>query len=164
MNSSDRATALAVLRHLVEGAQVDGVRFGPVLQLLITNHSKKSAVKGQVYINLESRWEIFDALPQPLPNGEHEFRELTRDEELWLLCSIREAQIDRVDLGGETPHLMLVLEGGRVLFLNGHHDQYEPWQCGVALGDRDERWLVVACPGGDVAVWAPPTFRTITTP
>jgi WD40 repeat protein len=42
---------------------------------------------------------------------------------------------------------------------NDGNPRYESWQVGVAWGDPAERWLVVAIPGGDVAIWSPPSFK-----
>lgn len=50
MDSKDKQLAETVLKHLCEGSDVDGIRFGPVLQILITNHSSdKELIPGQVY-------------------------------------------------------------------------------------------------------------------
>ena len=116
-------------------------------------------IDGQVYINLASRWAVFESLPTPLPTSEQGLPELETDEKRRTLCSIREADIERVELGDDAPHLVLFLKGGKVFFLNGYHDKYETWQCGVSMGNRSESWLVVSCPGGGLAVWVPKNFR-----
>jgi hypothetical protein len=158
VNEHDRSLAEAVVRRLCEGAQIDGVRFGPVLQLLISDHgSGKPPIRGQVYLNLSSKWALCDP-SHPLPAAGTQLLELTQDDALRVLCSIRERVIDRVDLAAGAPHLRLTLEGGSVLFVNGEDPQYEPWDMGVALGDPSEVWKVVACPGGGLAVWAPQHF------
>jgi hypothetical protein len=80
------------------------------------------------------------------------------DEELRRLCELREVEIRDVELGDDAPDLILTFADGRTFFLNGRHDQYEMWQLGVAFAP-DARFLVVACPGGSIAVWAPPGFE-----
>ena len=158
MNEQDRSLAEAVLRRLCEGAQVDGVRFGPVLQLLISDHgSGKPPIRGQVYLNLSSQWALYEP-SGPLPSSGTQLPALTQDEALRVLCSIREKVIDKVELAADTPHLRLTLEDGSVLFVNGEDPQYEPWDLGVAFGDPSEVWMVVARPGGDLAIWAPQHF------
>jgi len=152
----DRLAAQAVIRRLCQGAQIDGLRFGPILQLLIADHSAPTPrVHGQTYLNLGSRWRVFDDRPAAWPDGEHHLFLPPIEEQLGTLCSLREATIAEVELGDRQPHLILHFEGGRALFVNGRHEQYECWQLGVAMGDPNEHWMVVACPGGEIAVWAP---------
>lgn len=159
MDEKDKHLAEAVLRRLCEGAQIDGIRFGPVLQILITDHaSEKELIKGQIYLNLGSSWRVFDRLPPSLPNGEEELPELPQEEQIQAICRIRERVIVGVELGEMEPHLILTLDDGRVVFVNGKHEMYECWQIGVTRSGTEEPWLVVACPGGDVAVWAPQSF------
>jgi hypothetical protein len=159
VNSSDKKLAAAVIARLCQGAQIDGIRFGPIPQILIADHaSGKPPIKGQVYLNLASRWMFADGMPDSMPSSEEEFPKKSPDEELAEICGVREQVIVSAALGETTPHLFLTLESGKVFCLNGRHDRYETWQLGVALGDRSEVWLVVACPGDEVAVWAPPGF------
>lgn len=160
--ATDRPRAEAVLRRLCVGAQVDGVRFGPVLQLLITDHaSGKPWIGGQVYLNLASAWQIFPARPAALPRGEDEVPEIDEAEELRQLCELREAVIAAADLAPDAPDLLLTFEDGRVLFLVGRHEQYESWQFGVAYAPNLGT-LVVACPGNEVAVWDLPEPSSVT--
>ena len=159
MDPADKALAEAVLRRLCVGAQIDGIRFGPILQLLITDHTgTRLPVAGQVYLNLGARWQIFAYRQPVLPRGEDALPEFDAAEELRLLCELRDAEVERVELATDAPDLVLTFTDGRVLFVNGRHDRYESWQLGVAFAGQDEPWLVVACPGGGVAVWAPSDF------
>jgi hypothetical protein len=153
---TDRVRGEEVLRRLCVGAQVDGIRFGPVPQLLITDHaSKKTPVRGQIYLNLASRWSIFPSRPEILPLGEESLDEPEETEALRQLCEMREAVIVQAELGADAPDLLLTFEDGRVFFLNGRHEQYETWQFGIAFRS-DAGALVGACPGNEVAVWELP--------
>jgi len=67
----DKTLAESVLDRLCVGAQVDGIRFGPVLQMLITHHGQE-IVRGQVYLNLGSRWAVFRDSRLQLPASEDE--------------------------------------------------------------------------------------------
>lgn len=159
VNRAEKSIAERVIKRLCVGAQIDGVRFGPIPQLLLTDHaSSKPPIRGQVYLNLASAWTIFDRLPERLPHSEGDFAELAVSEQLAAICSIREQTIVKAGLGEEEPHLLLTLESGKIFFLNGHLEAYEPWQLGVALGDPSECWMVVARPYDAVAVWAPEAF------
>ena len=152
----DRPLAERALQRLSVGAQIDGIRFGPVLQLLITDHaSDKPPIRGQVYLNLASTWRIYPNRPEAFPRGESEIGELEADEAFRQLCALREAVIAHAELGVDAPDLLLTFEDGRVFFLNGRHEQYEPWQLGVAYS-REIGTVVVACPGNEVAVWRLP--------
>jgi hypothetical protein len=157
VEDDDHRLAEGVLKYLLQGAAVGGIRFGQP-QLLV-DHVREFPVRGQVYINLASRWAVFMQPTPALPKSEDDLPERPADEELRLLCSLGERTIERVYLGREAPHLMLHLEGGSIFFLWGDHAQYESWQAGVAHGDPAETWLVVAGPGAGVAVWAPEGFK-----
>lgn len=157
--AKDRLLAERVLRRLCVGAEVDGIRFGPIPQLLITDHaSGKPHVRGQVYLNLASSWRIYPSRPTVIPRGEA-FDETDEAEELRQLCELREAVIDQVELMADAPDLLITFADGRVFILNGRHEQYETWQLGIAFAP-DVGALVVACPGNEVAVWSLPEGDT----
>lgn len=159
MELKDKRIAEAVLKRLCQGAQIDGIRFGPVLQILITDHSSTQApIRGQIHLNLASSWALFESLPNPLPDHEDDLPDVPVEQQLQTICGIRELMITDIQLGETQPHLLLRLEDGRTLLVNGRHDMYECWQLGVAMGNPQERWMVVATPGGGVAVWAPDSF------
>lgn len=159
MELKDKKIAEAVLVHLCQGAQIDGIRFGPVLQILITDHSStKAYIPGQIFLNLGSSWAVFQTLPNPLPDHEDDLPDAPVEQQLQTICGIRELMITDIQLGETYPHLLLGLEDGRILFVNGRHEMYECWQLGVAMGNPQESWLVVATPSGGVAVWAPDSF------
>ena len=155
MTGQERELATAVLRYLCVGAYVGGLRFGPTPQLLIDG----SSAEGQVYLNLESVWQIFRAPPAVLPETEDQLPEQTEEQALHALCELRECEIVDIELGSDCPHLLMRFIDGRVLFVLGRHPRYECWQLGVSWGPPDDRSLVVACPGCEVAVWAPPGFH-----
>jgi hypothetical protein len=158
VNEEDRGLAEAVIRRLCEGSDVAGVRFGPILQLLISDHgSDKAPIHGQVYLNLSSQWALLQNRAH-VPESGAVLPDVTPDDALRLLCSIREKTITSAEIGREKPHLLLTLDDGAVLFVNGDDPQYEPWDVGVAFSGAAEPWKVIACPGGDVAVCAPQSF------
>jgi hypothetical protein len=158
VNAADKSLAEAVLRRLCVGARVDGIRFGVIPQLLITDPgSGKPPIQGQVYLNLGSNWQVFPERPLSFPVGEGAVPELEEAEELRQLCELREAEIVAAELAVDAPDLILTFADGRVFFLSGRHDDYEMWELGVAFAPGP-RFLVVACPGSDVAVWSPPGF------
>ena len=158
MDAKDKQLAEAVLRRLCENSQIGGIRFGPVLQILIshTNRKQDEPIHGQVYLNLGSRWQVFDSRPLSFPSNEGELAEASPEQQIETLCGLKERTIVKAELGEDEPHLVLTLNDGRVLFINGKHASYECWDIGVAFAE--EMWKVVACPGGDLAIWAPQTF------
>src|SRR5437763_9804374 len=86
----ERALATTVLARLCIDAQIDGLRFGPVLQLLFTDHiSQKPNIPGQVYLNLGSRWMVFDNRPDVFPESADEMPELSEAEQIGQLCLLR---------------------------------------------------------------------------
>ena len=158
MDTRDKQLAEAVLRRLCKEAHIDGIRFGPILQILIShvNRVGDDPINGQVYLNLGSSWKVFDSRPASLPNGEEELPQATAEEQIQAICDLRECAIINAEICEKEPHLILTLEDGRVLFVNGKHDLYECWDMGVAFSV--DKWQVIACPGDDVAIWAPKSF------
>jgi hypothetical protein len=158
LTSDDKLLGQAVLSRLCSGGQIGGIRFGPILQVLIDHRNPEPHVQGQVYLNLESTWIVFEHPPSFWPICEEDIVEPPMEERLNTLCGLREATITEVVLGKDQPHLTFKFEDGRLLFINGKHNQYECWEVGVYNGDPAESWLVVACPGEQLAVWAPSGF------
>ena len=159
MDEEDKRIAESVLDRLCKGARIDGIRFGPILQILISDSDYEGEpLTGQVYLNLMSSWKVFDTRPTFFPNGEDELPEAPQDEQIQAIVSIRERVINKVELGETEPHLILTLDDERVVFVNGRDNQYECWNVGVAFNGAEEYWFVIACPDGNVAVWKPKTF------
>ena len=144
--------AEAILAHLMLGSEVIGIRFlGP--QLLL---SGSSDVRGEPFVNLESRWTIFDRRPNHFPTSEAELPDLDPITELKILLQLREKVIEKIEILNP-PHLVLTFDDDAVLFLNGISQKYESWQAGQSFSD-DDVWLVVAAPGGSLSIWAPEKF------
>lgn len=160
MDDKDRQLAEAVLGRLCEGAEITGIRFGPVLQVLIShiNAEGHEPIPGQVYLNLGSGWRVFDSRPARFPDGEEELPGAPAEEQIRTICDLRGRNIIKAELGEAEPHLILTPDDRRVVFVNGKHDVYECWDVGVAFSG--DTWQVIACPGGDVAIWAPKNFVT----
>jgi hypothetical protein len=157
MSPQDKYLAEAALRHLLLGAQVNGIRFGPNLQLLIKK-SNKILLQGQIYLDLASRWMLWSTAPENLPIHEADIPPLAIEEVLNTLYRLREQVIIDVQLGELSPHLILTLASGYTFFMNGKHDLYECWQVGVSMERPEEGWMIVSCPGDDIAIWAPQQF------
>lgn len=160
MNFKDRNIAEVVLNRLCVDAQIEGIRFGAVLQILISHNNPKGEkpIHGQVYLNLSSRWKVFDSRPVIFPSDEDELEEISQQEEIQIICELRERKIEQVELGKEQPHLILSLDDGKILFVNGKHDLYECWDIGIAFSS--DVWQVIACPSGEVAISVPNGFST----
>ncbi len=67
---------------------------------------------------------------------------------------MRRQKVIDIQLGVESPHLIITLGNGQIIFVNGFHDDYECWQAGAQC----EQWLVVAAPGNEIATWTPDEF------
>ncbi|MES5893683.1 MULTISPECIES: hypothetical protein [Bacillus cereus group] len=157
MNKEDKLYAENVLKHLFIGAQVDGLQFGispTTIKIHFTNFEAVVDYDGQLYINIESKWFLFNNPPEKYPSNEDEFDDYSEEEEYNRIFKIRRQKVIDVQLGKETPHLFILLESGQSLFVNGFHNYYECWQAGVQCED----WLVVAVPGNEIATWTPDEF------
>ncbi|MFZ7934152.1 hypothetical protein ACO1D2_28270 [Bacillus thuringiensis] len=157
MNQEDKIYAEKVLKNLFIGSQVDGLQFGispAAIKIHFTNFHDSVDYDGQLYINIESKWCLFNKPQKRYPLNEDEFEVYSEEEEYERIFKIRRQKITDIRLGLESPHLIITLESGQIIFVNGFHDYYECWQSGVLC----EQWLVVAAPGNEIATWAPDEF------
>ncbi|MCU5380725.1 hypothetical protein OCA08_26680 [Bacillus cereus] len=87
--------------------------------------------------------------------NEDKFDDYTVAEEYKRIFEMRRQKIIDIQLGIESPHLIITLGNGQIIFVNGFHDDYECWQTGVQY----EQWLVVAAPGNEISTWTPDEFH-----
>ncbi|HHQ8913956.1 TPA: hypothetical protein ACSVZR_004248 [Bacillus cereus] len=153
MNKEDKIHAEKVLKNLFIGSQVDGLQFGispGAIKIHFTNFHDSVDYDGQLYINIESKWFLFNKSTKKYPLNEDDFEDYSEEEEYGRIFEIRR----HIQLGLESPYLIVTLESGQIIFVNGFHDYYECWQAGVQY----EQWLVVAAPGNEIATWTPDKF------
>jgi hypothetical protein len=158
MKPEDKKLAEKVLNHLCRNGQVGDIQCGSILQLLISTEDSKKKIRGQIYLNLGSKWAVFESLPISPPQDESDFAETTEEEDLQSLRQIREAGISRIELGNNSPHLLIHFTDGRILYVNGHHEMYECWDLGICFSDPKETWAIIASPEDEVTVFAPEKF------
>jgi hypothetical protein len=87
-----------------------------------------------------------------LPSTETDLPDLTLEERLALLAG---QEIVEASLGEDAPHLILTFDSGRVFFLNGARMNYECWNLGTVTQEEEKKWLIVAIPGNDIALFPP---------
>jgi hypothetical protein len=156
MNKSHKQKAEETLKYLCLGSRIEGIKFNGTQILISESETNSSRIEGQIYLNIESRFEIFESFPEKIPFHEDELPKLDWIEEAKRLCVLRLKRITDVRLGENIPHLFIQFESGEVLFVYGHHDLYENWQLGVwSKLNTSEHWDVIAIPGDDVAIWCP---------
>lgn len=149
----DRKLAESVLNRLMKNSSVTGMRFFTP-QLLLDGPKD---INQEAYINLTSEWEIFDEHPEQFPQT---LEELPQEEEELKIHSLRGEEVESVEILSPWPHLVVNFKSGKVLYMNGKDEQYEQWTAGLtSFGESDQTWLVVACPGGGLAVWAPENYE-----
>ncbi|MGK0532757.1 hypothetical protein [Bacillus sp. 'calajunan'] len=149
MNTEDKIYAEKVLKNLLTGLQF-GISPGAIKIHFTTFHDSVD-YDGQLYINIESKWRLFNKLQKRYPLNEDEFEDYSEEEEYERIFKIRRQKVTDIQLGLESPHLIITLESGQIIFVNGFHDDYECWQAGVQCED----WLVVAAPCNEIATWVP---------
>ncbi|KZB91250.1 hypothetical protein A2U94_11945 [Bacillus sp. VT 712] len=151
MKREDRLLAEKVLKYLLIGSQVDGVKFGPHSGTTILNFSNYSRKEDSDFVlSIETTWNLYPK-PTDYPSCEEEVPNLTEKEQFQHIWSMRREKVVKVELGNQSPHLIIHLESNKVLFVNGHDPNYECWQLEEEWMSGD--WLVVAAPGDEVAVW-----------
>lgn len=148
---SDGSLAESMLGDALIGASISGVRFG-ALQLLF--ESGRPSV-GEPYVNLSSAWTVYPSRPAQFPEDESDIADVSADDELQLVVSLRHKVVASVEVLTPWPHLVLTFADGSLLFLNGKNDRYEPWTAGIAHAPPDRQFQVIACPGGELAFLLP---------
>ena len=109
MNIADKIHAEKVLQHLFLGAQVDGLQFGfspGAIKIHFTNFHDSVDYNGQLYINIESKWCLFNKAPKRYPLNENEFESYSEEEEYGRIFEIRRQRVIDIQLALENPHLM----------------------------------------------------------
>lgn len=144
------------MKNLFIGSQVDGLQFGissGTIKIHFTNFHDSVDYDGQLYINIESKWFYLINL-QKIPIKWRWLWRLFWGRRIWENIWDKKTKVTDIQLGLESPHLIITLESGKIIFVNGFHDHYECWQAGMQC----EQWLVVAAPGNEIATWTPDKF------
>jgi hypothetical protein len=145
-----------VIKFLFVGGRIDGVRFGPVPQLLITNSDQNILeLRGQIYLNLASRWCVFNRKPSNFPKNEGDIPKVNELEELLMIIELRNKTIINGTIFKETSGLILEFADGSIFYMHGTNEKYESWDAGVAFNAMDEHWQVISMPGGELAGMIP---------
>ncbi len=154
-NLKEAKEATRILRHLLLGEKPSGLRFGTTQILFQAGAGKPN---GEPYVNLASAWCTFPTRPESLPEDEADVPAFVSDEEEYnCIISLRHKTVIDVEVCQPIPHLLITFDDNSVLYVNGHNQQYESWQAGQSFSGN-ETWLVVACPGDSIAIWAPAQF------
>ncbi|MEY8350616.1 hypothetical protein AALF16_20405 [Bacillus cereus] len=159
MNTEKKEFAEKVLRQLCVGSQIDGIRFGLNSSLLYFMHYDGRDDADQLWLHCESRWIVYSKAPDTYPLSEKEVEIKTEEDLLKSVIDIRREKIVDIRLGDVSPHLIITLESGKVLFVNGHHPDYECWQIGDGGDYGEGDWLLVSVPGDGITIWAPDHFN-----
>jgi len=155
MEEQDRILAESVLNRLFKESLVNGLRFFTP-QLLLDGPKD---IRQGGYINLTSEWEVFESVPPQYPDS---FKELSQEEEELEIHKLRGQEVEEIEILSPWPHLVVHFKSGKVLYMHGKNEQYEPWTAGLTnYGNDSDQWLVVACPGGGLAVWAPEGWASL---
>lgn len=161
MNIEQKQFAEKTLNHIFVGSQLDGIKFGlgpGAVFIRFERYIMQERHPNQLWLNIESYWNVFPKGTNTFPNSEAEMKELSEEEEYKLIFEIRREKVAHVRLGELAPHLIIEFESGKTLFVNGHHAIYECWQAGDGPGYTGGNWLIVCAPGNSIATWAPDSF------
>lgn len=155
MDIEDISKINKLLKFLCVGAKVEGINFYGLKILLSENDANSERINGQVYINIESEFCLYDSMPTSIPSH-NQLPELDWTEASKLICDLRLKEIVDISVHDKSPHLFLTFETGEVLFIWGYHERYESWQVGVMKDSiDDESWEVIACPNNTLAFIGP---------
>jgi hypothetical protein len=160
LNIENKTFAEKALNHIFIGSQLDGVKFGPhsgAFLIRFEHYSNKTP--DEIWLNIESKWAVFQNETTVFPTSETEMNELSEEDEYKFIFELRREKVTAIKLGSLSPHLYIEFESGKTLFINGHHDKYECWQAGDGPGYTGRDWLLVATPGDGISTWAPDSFN-----
>jgi len=126
----DKKEAERVLTNLFNGATLTYVGDDLTSEYMRLQFKGKQGLP--LYITIDNKWL------------------LTKKHSLFSLVASK-AKIKDIYLAEMEPRLTICFMDGTNLIVEGYHERYESWQAGTV----GEEWLVVACPGREVAVWLP---------
>ena len=72
MKKSLKQKAEKTLKFLCVGSQIEGVKFYGTQILISESETNSNRIKGQIYLNIESRFCIYRSFPERIPNHEDE--------------------------------------------------------------------------------------------
>lgn len=160
MKSEDKFFAEQALKRLLIGSQLDGVRFGSShgrIYVYFAHYSERDPDILWLHIDIRKIAEF--ANPEQLRMFPPiNLKELDDKESFQLLLDNRREKIKDIWLGSISPHLNIMFECGKVLYVHGEDADFESWQIGDGYGYGHDQWLVVAVPGNEIAVWSPKEF------
>jgi len=149
MTETDKKRVDSILSNIFDGASVSGMRFfTPQIVFSGPNTGRQDG-----YVNLTSEWNIYDSLP-----GDYEalFHESSLEQDEFEIHKLRGEIVRKAEIAFPWPHLILHFVSGKVLVLNGRNDLYESWTAGLTgmgLNGSNESLQVIACPGGEIALF-----------
>jgi len=153
MKAEDKRLAEAALKQMFVGRHLYGIHFFPHSPILRLEDTTNPASDRTTHLTIEAQWL---ACEDELPGNsaaDMKFAKHTVEELAQIACSLREHSITSATLEDNVPHLRLRFDDGRLMLIDGHHDQFECWQ--ASMGD----FLIVAIPGDNVALWVPEDFH-----
>ena len=154
MTPRDRDATNAALRHTLVDRFLCGIHFYSGQEILLVDalDDRPAPIQREAFIHVGSRWRLYDQLPNALPASEEEMDAQPLSELCRIAGELQPHRIVDASVSDDVPHLTIRFENSQTLFLNGHHDQFEPWE--VSTGD----FTIVCCPSDAIALWAPESF------
>lgn len=139
MTRTEYFEATQILHHLFHTSSFVGIDFGsgPNHHLLYFKRDENES-----WLSIEGPWHIHT------PTSSFD-----EDEQLQQLVQLRRERIRTIRLADDQPHLELTFESDAVLYVNGYHDQFESWQAGDARPIGGDKYLLVAMPQGELAIF-----------
>ena len=58
-------------------------------------------------------------MPDKFPKTEDEIVEMSEEEEIATICELRQQTIEDIRIGDNIPHVIIALNSGKVIFING---------------------------------------------
>ncbi|ANU20629.1 hypothetical protein BBI15_10575 [Planococcus plakortidis] len=160
MKKENKNFAERALKQLLVGSQLDGFQFGigpGIVRVCFTHYSEQDP--DILWLNIEVRKIAVTTNHERLKSiSKENLKELDDEDSFQLFLKNRREKVKDVWLGEESPHLYISLESGKILYVNGHDENYECWQLGDQSGYGDGNWLIVAVPGNEIATWSPEEF------
>lgn len=139
MTRTEYLEATQILHHLFTASSFVGIDFGsgPNHHLLYFKRDGNDS-----WLSIEGPWHIYTPASS-----------FDEDEQLRYLVQLRRERVRAIRLSEDNPHLELTFESDAVLYINGYHDQFESWQAGDARPIGGDKYLLVAMPQGELALF-----------
>jgi hypothetical protein len=151
MPHNDIELAVCVAEHLLLGRQIAGFSCAPNISFSKMEDGNIREINNT--LSIWNNWGLAHN-EEEISNPEFETKPHNACSDLAHAAGeLISFKVVEVKIHEETCDLSIKFENSHILFIRGYGEEFESWELNY------EDFSVVACPGGELAVWAPDNFK-----